>query len=248
VRLTFAGTRGNIPIRSRLHWRHSTLVVEERGQRLVVDCGGDWLGRIGRLHPTAILVTHAHDDHAAGLKRGAPCGVYATEAAWRALASWPLATRCVIPTGCNVMVAGLIVEAWSVHHSLVAPAVGFRISGGGVRIFYVPDVADLPRPAAALRNVDLYVGDGATLMRPLTRARGRVLIGHASIHAQLRWCQHAGVREAIFTHCGSGIVRADAGEVAERVAAIGREHGVIACVAHDGLVKVVRPRAPAPVR
>jgi glyoxylase-like metal-dependent hydrolase (beta-lactamase superfamily II) len=36
----------------------------------MIDCGADWLGRIRAIAPTAIVLTHAHADHAAGLAGG----------------------------------------------------------------------------------------------------------------------------------------------------------------------------------
>lgn len=235
MRITFLGTRGNIPVRSRLHRRHSAVIVEGGGGRVLIDCGADWAGRIGHLRPTAILVSHAHDDHAAGLKRGAPCGVYASAEAWRAMAAWPLTIRYVAPPRHQFAIAGLLVVAWPVEHSVLAPAVGYRVTAGSSRIFYVPDVAHLPNPSAALRDVDLYVGDGATFARSLIRRRGAVRIGHATIGTQLGWCAAAGVRQAVFTHCGSGIVRSHPREVAVALEAMAREHGIRARIAYDGL-------------
>lgn len=235
LRLTFIGTRGNIRVRSRRHRMHSALLVEARRGRVLIDCGLDWLGRAARLRPDAILVSHAHEDHAAGLKRGAPCGVYASAAAWDAMKRWPVTTRYVVPPRRPLTVAGLVVEAWPVEHSLLAPAVGYRLSAGSTRLFYVPDVAGLPNPAAALRGVDLYVGDGATLDRPLVKRRGAVRIGHATIRTQLRWCAASGVREAVFTHCGTGIVRSDPIEAEHAVRTIGAQYGVSARLARDGL-------------
>jgi hypothetical protein len=43
------------------------------------------------------------------------------------------------------------------------------------------------------------------------------------------------VKRAIFTHCGSGIVKADAKSVEARIAALGAERNVEASVAYDGL-------------
>ena len=48
----------------------------------MVDCGEDWLGNLDGLHLHAIVITHAHPDHAFGLKEGAPCPVYATQITW----------------------------------------------------------------------------------------------------------------------------------------------------------------------
>jgi phosphoribosyl 1,2-cyclic phosphodiesterase len=222
---------------------HSAVIVDGGGGRVLIDCGEDWLGRVGHLHPAAILVSHAHDDHAAGLKRGAPCGVYATAEAWRAMAAWPLVTRYVIPPRRQFALAGLLVEAWPVEHSVLAPAVGYRVTARSSCMFYVPDVANISDPVAALRDVDVYVGDGATLDRPLIRRRGAVRIGHATIGTQLQWCAAAGVKRAVFTHCGSGIVRSDPREVALRVATVARQHGVSARIACDGLRMTISARS-----
>jgi glyoxylase-like metal-dependent hydrolase (beta-lactamase superfamily II) len=40
---------------------------------VMVDCGLDWMGKFERLHPRAIVLTHAHPDQAWGLRNGAPC-------------------------------------------------------------------------------------------------------------------------------------------------------------------------------
>jgi len=62
---------------------HSSLLVSYRSARVMIDCGLDWLGKFKRLRPSAIVLTHAHPDHAWGLKNGAPCPVYAPEKTWQ---------------------------------------------------------------------------------------------------------------------------------------------------------------------
>ena len=121
------------------------------------------------------------------------------------------------------------------QHLLRAPAVGYRIGKGRSTVFYVPDLAAIEERHEALRGVALYVGDGASIVRSMVRTRGGVLIGHAPVVAQLGWCEAEGVGRAIFTHCGSGIVKGDARRIETRIEALGREHGVEASVARDGL-------------
>jgi phosphoribosyl 1,2-cyclic phosphodiesterase len=209
--------------------------------RIMIDCGKDWLKAHAKVAPTAIVLTHAHDDHAGGLASGASCPVYATEETWERIARFPIKDRRIIAERAPFTIGGISFEAFRVEHSLRAPAVGYRVSAGGPAFFYVPDLAAICLQHAALEGIVLYIGDGATVTRSMVRRRGHVLIGHAPIVAQLAWCEQEGVREAIFTHCGSGIVRSDARKMAARVADLGEAHGVAASIAYDGLT-VTFPR------
>src|SRR5690606_3412712 len=65
--LRFLGTRGEIEARTRAHRMHASLEVAYRGRSVMIDCGADWRARVWRLAPKAIVLTHAHPDHAAGL-------------------------------------------------------------------------------------------------------------------------------------------------------------------------------------
>ena len=234
-RLTFLGTRGEIEIRSRRHRRHSSLLVRHDGARIMIDCGADWLGGLRAIAPTAIVLTHAHADHAAGLAAGAPCPVYATGETLELLRRYPIHDRRRLPLRQPVTVDGVLFEAFPVRHSIRAPAVGYRISAGSSSFFYLPDVADLPRASRVLRGIDLYVGDGATVTRSMVRRKNGTSIGHAPISVQLDWCAKAGVRRAVFTHCGSQIVRGDPRRMERVVRQLGCERGVDAGIAHDGL-------------
>jgi phosphoribosyl 1,2-cyclic phosphodiesterase len=234
VQLTFLGTRGNIEAATRRHRRHSAALVASRGARIMIDCGEDWLGRLPALRPQAILVTHAHPDHAGGLRHGAPCPIFATADTWAALGETVTDRRLIRPRSL-IRIRGISVEAFPVEHSLRAPAVGYRVSASGRAIFYVPDLVFIRDRHEALAGVRLYVGDGASLTRPLIRRRGPALIGHASVATQLVWCEREAVPAAVFTHCGTEIVSADGRCIAARIRAMGRDHGVQARVAHDGL-------------
>jgi phosphoribosyl 1,2-cyclic phosphodiesterase len=236
--LTFLGTRGYIDARTRRHRMHSALLLAHRNGRVMIDCGEDWTHRVGRLRPQAILVTHAHPDHAGGLRSGSPCPVYATADAWRGMERFPIPRRDrrIISPRRPRRIAGIGFEAFRVVHSIRAPAVGYRIRAGGVEVFYVPDVLAIPERAEALAGIDLYVGDGASIVRPIVRRRGRTRFGHASIRAQLAWCRAEGVTKAVFTHCGSQIVAGDPRRAVARIDGLARAHGVEASVAHDGLV------------
>jgi phosphoribosyl 1,2-cyclic phosphodiesterase len=234
MKLILPGTRANIERTSRAHRRHSVLLVLHRGTRIMIDCGADWRGRTADFEPQAILLTHAHPDHVGGLIDGAPCRVYATRAMWALLARWPIVEQRVIWPLRPIMIGGVRCLAWPVEHSLLAPAVGYRLSAAGRSLFYAPDVAAIPRLRQALRGMDAYVGDGSALARPLVRRRGRMRIGHASIAQQLEWCSAAGVGRAVFTHCGSPILRMGDRAAGEAVRALAEPLGIRASIACDG--------------
>lgn len=235
MQIKFLGTRANIEAKNRRHRRHSAVMIHARGRRVMVDCGEDWLGRIGKLGPDAIVLTHAHVDHAHGLLRGAACPVHATPETWDLIGRYPIESRRTLTARCPEVIEGLTFEACPVQHSLRCPAVGYRIGVGRAAVFYVPDVAAIPGHAEVLAGSTLFIGDGAAITRPILRERDGVLLGHAPIRTQLGWCADAGIRHAVFTHCGSEIVAGDERRLGAKIRALARECGVSARIAYDGL-------------
>jgi phosphoribosyl 1,2-cyclic phosphodiesterase len=235
VNLTFLGTRGEIEARTRRHRMHTSLLVSYRGANVMIDCGLDWLGKLKRVDPNAIVLTHAHPDHAWGLKRGAPCPVYAPEKTWQELQHYPFKDRHVIKQRTPTKIHGITFEAFPVEHSILSPAVGYRVSAGRVHIFYAPDLIFIHERSAALKGVQIYVGDGATVTRSFIRKRGRALIGHSAVRTQLTWCQKESVPRAIITHCGSEIVTGDEEKIFAHLRAVAADRGVDVRIAYDGM-------------
>jgi hypothetical protein len=99
---------------------------------------------------------------------------------------------------------------------------------------YAPDVPKLPNAENTLRRISVYIGDGATMKRSVVRKQNGTLIGHAPMTVQLGWCERAGVRRAIFTHCGSAIVRGQPQRLSAALRQLGSEHGVAASLASEG--------------
>lgn len=242
MKLTFLGTRGEIEARTRRHRMHTSLEVGYRGRRVMVDAGEDWKGELSRVRPHAIVVTHAHPDHAWGLEDGAPCPVWATDVAWNSMAGYeiPREERHVIQPRVPVQIEGMTFEAFSVEHSIRAPAVGYRITAGRVTVWYAPDVVYIEHREQALADCALYIGDGATLTRSFVRKRGDALIGHTPVRTQLTWCQKEGVPRAVITHCGSEIVEGDERTLGAELRSMARQRDVRAEIAHDGQTIILR--------
>ncbi|MBI4460942.1 MAG: MBL fold metallo-hydrolase [Acidobacteria bacterium] len=240
MKVTFLGPRGKIEARTARHRMHTALLLSFRRSRVMIDCGADWAEQVRQVNPTAILITHAHPDHADGLRYGVPCPVLATAQSWRRMLAGEIVERIVIEPRAAFRVNQIRFEAFPLEHSIRAPAVGYRISHGRVSLFYAPDLVSIHGRHEALAGVQYYIGDGASILRPILRKRGNILIGHASIRMQLDWCREEGVRRAIFTHCGTEIVSGEERKVSEKVAALGKQAGVKVQIAFDGMELALR--------
>ena len=171
VELTFLGTRGEIKLRSRRHRRHSSLLVHYNDTRVMIDCGTDWLGRLCAIAPTAIVLTHAHPDHASGLAEGAPCPVYATKETWELLNRYPIHDRHRMPLRKSATIGGLGSRRFQsgIRSGRRPSDIASRLETAVSSI--LPDVAEFPNASAALRGIDLYIGDGASMRRSMVARR-----------------------------------------------------------------------------
>lgn len=240
MKITFLGTRGNIKAKSRRHKRHTVTLITYKKTRVMIDCGLDWLGKIDVVNPDAIMITHAHPDHAEGLKNGSPCPVYAMPESWAIMEKFPIQHKRIVHQRKPFKIGDIKLEPFFVIHSLRAPAVGYRIAAGEATIFCVHDLISIKERKAALKDVQLYIGDGASITRPIIRRKDGKLFGHTTIRAQLGWCQQEKVPRASFTHCGSQIVEGDERVLGAQVRRLGRERGADACIAYDGMELLLR--------
>jgi len=238
MKLTFLGTRGNIEAKTARHRRHSSILIQYRTTKLIIDWGLDWITKrkkLDEINPKAICISHAHPDHAQGLKHGAPCPVYASEESWEIMRQYPIQKKITIKPKEKIIVGSIKIQPFPVVHSLTAPAVGYKVTAGKHTIFYVSDLISIIDQNQALKNVQMYIGDGASITRPIIRYRGDIPMGHTTIKNQIIWCAHQGIPEAIFTHCGSQIVEGDGRTLGAKIRNIGKKYGVKVKVAYDGM-------------
>ncbi len=245
MKITFIGTRGYINARTKLHYRHTSTLIMHKNTRILIDCGKDWLGKfhlLKKYKPQAIFITHAHPDHCWGLQDGSPIPVYATKESWQIMRDFAITLdkRFLIKPRKKIKFGSLVIRAFFIVHSIKAPAVSYRISGGKKTIFYTGDIVYIPDRKEALTNIDLLIADGATINRPMIRkSKEGVLFGHAPIATQLTWCQKEGIPRAIITHCGSQIVKANPKEAEKVIENLGNQKGITASIAYDGMSVLV---------
>ncbi|HSX12191.1 MAG TPA: MBL fold metallo-hydrolase [Rhabdochlamydiaceae bacterium] len=237
--IKFLGTRGEIEAKTRRHRMHTATLFSYRGKKVMVDCGKNWLGRFQRYQPDHIVLTHAHPDHAWGLKNGSPCPVWATQETWDLIKRYPIEKKqkhLLLPRTPK-KIGGILFEPFPVLHSILCPAVGYRIRAGKATLFYVPDVLWIPDMQEAFRGIQVYIGDGATIQRCLVRRNKKTkeLFGHAMIRQQLTWCRKQHVPKMIITHCGSDIVKGQEKRAIAKIKALAKQRGVEVEIAYDGL-------------
>lgn len=234
--LKFIGTRGEIEPKTARHRMHTSLLLVHRGKKIMIDCGTSWQNRLKKVKPDHIVITHAHPDHAFGLKKGAPCPVWTTKEAWKSLKNYPIKQKKVLSPRKRKRIAGVSFEPFPVWHSILCPAVGYRITCQNLRFFYVPDVAYIPDLDEAFKKIGFYIGDGATLFRSMIRKNKKTgqIFGHATIRQQLTWCQKQKVPKMIVTHCGTQIVSNEKKSI-RLIEKFAKERGIEVQLAYDGL-------------
>ena len=241
MKLTFLGTRGYIKPRTERHYMMASLLVSYRHTRIIIDRGEDWIGNDNWYGAHAVLLTHAHPDHAWGLKAGAPCPVYASEDTWERMGSFQIEKRHTAGIRVPVTVGDMTFEAFGVEHSTRAPAVGYRVTCGRHSFFYAPDLVFIYDRGEAMACAEMYIGDGSTVDISFVRTRQGALIGHSPIRTELTWCHKEGVPLMIVTHCGAQIVGAEDEQVLiDRIDAFAAEREVKAAVAFDGMELLLR--------
>lgn len=194
IKLVFYGTKGYHKITSPQHKYHSAMMLIYEGESILFDCGLDWKDKIDTFkpHPNLVVITHEHPDHGGctlsnvlqGKDFSAPIVRVPTE-------------KLITQVGSQEVT---IVPIRVRHAKLVTIAPKVTISNR--TLVYAPDLLALPS-LDVLENVQLYIGDGATVRHPLRFTSEVGYVGHASMYQQVMWCRMKGVKRVIFTHFGS---------------------------------------------
>jgi ribonuclease BN (tRNA processing enzyme) len=221
MKIRFFGTRGYVEESSPTHRFHSAFSIETEGFTLLCDFGENQARRLSEIRPDAIVLSHAHPDHAWGLKDPSSIPVYASAATHAIIRDFPVSKPVSMAPGRRRRVGPFRLTLLPVAHSVRCPCTAIRVEAQGTTLLYSGDIVAFPDPAAALSGVDLYVGDGSTLAGSLVRRhKSGALIGHATVRAQLGWLGRSAVPRAIFAHFGKCPIELGDDELRARVSAL----------------------------
>ncbi|NGX56784.1 MAG: Ribonuclease BN [Candidatus Anoxychlamydiales bacterium] len=238
MKLKFLGTRGYIKPKTKRHSLYTSLLIIHNKKKIMIDCGKSYIDKLDKIKPDAIVLTHGHIDHAYGLENGSNCKVYATKDTFENIKYFPIDKNLKRKVLFNkkFKINGIAFEAFEVEHSILCPAVGYRISFQRNSFFYVPDVLWIKDRKKAFKNISFYIGDGATIKRSFVRKDKKTnkLYGHANISSQLTWCKKENIKKMIITHLGSEIVK-DEKKAKVKINELSIKKGVDTLIAYDGM-------------
>src|SRR3989344_4577480 len=175
MKLTFLGTKGYIEESSSPHHYHSSLLLESQNFRLLID-HGLLSKKLKTINPDAILITHGHPDAFKWLKEDENYSgkIYVTRET-KQLSRFSQ-NFSLLRLNQWTTIGPFKVLAYRVIHSVLAPAVGFKIKAGKTLI-YNSDLV-VPKNKVILKDVDLYIGDGSSVRGNLVRKKKNQLFGH----------------------------------------------------------------------
>jgi len=166
-----------------------------------------------KLKPRYVLIDHVHEDAIGGLHelRGIKPVVLTSKPIWdyfrRHYGSlsgqkgdfdelYSFEKR-VLPADKIVKLGSFTVEPIMVAHTSEGQpsALAFKINAGGTVVFHTTDVFNIPDQEKNLKNVDVYIGDGAQLNRDIGDQ-------HVSMEEQIGWAKDADIPQIFFTQIG----------------------------------------------
>jgi len=150
---------------------------------LLFDCGPDIKEQLQRpkiKDPDAVFVTHAHPDHIDGID------------------DLPQTTRRFLKEGARL--DHMTIEPFPVHHSTIAPAVGYVIRTDHLKIIYCPDFLEILEPDL-LKGANIAFFDGSAIKRDIVRDEERT-IGHMAMFNSLALAKKLKIKRVCYMHFG----------------------------------------------
>ncbi|MCK4697988.1 MAG: hypothetical protein KAT53_06775, partial [Dehalococcoidia bacterium] len=203
--------------------RNNTATLLSIGnEHLLINAPKGISGMLGlkKVKPNYVLLEHVHDDVMGGLHelRQLNPVVFATKPAWdylrrhyRDLSGEKGRFEEIYPFKRYIIkdrpfrLGPFTVKGVKVQHAKPGDpkALGFRIDMGSKILWHCSDVYRIPNYKKVLKDVDIFIGDGASLKREIVqRHGGKTAYGHTSIEKQIKWAQEAEIPRIYFTQIG----------------------------------------------
>lgn len=233
IKLIFLGTKGEIEEYSKKHKYHSSLLIEYKKTKIIIDYGllRKDKNDLKKIKPDAIIITHAHPDHYIWTKKNLDTDipVYAIKETINYGKFKPKNYKIISP-GKKFRIKSFTIAPFRVLHSIRCPAIGCKITAGKKKIICTGDLVDIINKNKILKDADYYIGDGSCIRANLVRKKNGKIFGHARISTQINWCKKYEIKNIIFTHLGKETIRKEK--------KFKKDHSEI-IFAYDGMIKKI---------
>lgn len=181
--------------------RRSSILINHQ---FLIDCGPDILTQVKRFklrvnEIKAIFITHAHQDHTAGLKEMPLSAIplYLSPNSQKQLAKKSLSRFQIkiIKHGHKIKIGNLIFQPLTVIHPGSKSTFAFKIRTGRKNLIYLPDYKRIPKKSLKyFKNIDILIIGGSSLERRLP--------WHATIKESIKLVKKLRIKKIFFTHIG----------------------------------------------
>jgi len=218
LEIKFLGTRGLVEESSPSHFHHTSLLISDGEQKVLLDCGETFVGK-ELPEIDAIWISHGHPDHIGGLAgREISVPIFCTKETKEFLPKDLQASDVrVVPEKGTFDLLKWKAQTFPVAHSIKAPTTGLILYIDEMRIAFPSDILFIPQREKILDGVDIFIADGSTLEKSIARKDKETgeLFGHAALRHQLGWCEELGIPKVYVIHFGKEAIEKGDDELEE---------------------------------
>ncbi len=174
----------------------SSVILEYKKIKLMIDCTPNVTKQLKKVKPDYLLITHAHQDAAGGLKLIKNVKLLTTAKLYSELKKRYSVKHLEFMKLDKIhKINGLKIEYFKVTHAKDFTTYGYKISVGNKKIIYASDFKYIPKKNEKyFRNTDIAIVDGAGWTF--------TVFGHQSIKGFLELSKNWKIKKIYFTQIG----------------------------------------------